>query len=136
MAVLNGINIDTPEPVFSIDSALNRPIEYRDKDAAILLIIRLILLDPGTFETHPECGVGLVSKYRYLIDWDLTELEDRIRNQIETYLPLFNNVAVRVEIDNEQKTLMIYINTDQLNTLIPIDTQTGKVVNNLQSMNN
>ena len=127
MAKVESIHINTPEPVFSIDPTMNRPIEYKDKDAAILLIMRLILLEPGTFETHPDCGVGLISNYRYIQDLDLSSLENRIQTQIETYLPMFTNVSVTIEIDNLEKILKIYINTDQLNTVIPVDTTTGTI---------
>ena len=127
MAIVESIHIDTPEPVFSIDPTMNRPIEYKDKDGAILLIMRLILLEPGTFETHPDCGVGLISKYRYIQDLDVSELEGRIQTQIETYLPMFTSVSVSIKIDNTDKTLNIYINTDQLNTVIPVDMNTGNI---------
>lgn len=127
MAIVESIHIDTPEPVFSIDPTMNRPIEYKDKDGAILLIMRLILLEPGTFETHPDCGVGLISKYRYIQDLDVSELEGRIQTQIETYLPMFTSVSVSIKINNTDKTLNIYINTDQLNTVIPVDINTGNI---------
>ena len=30
-----------------------------------MCIMRLILMEPGLYETHPKMGVGLVSKYRF-----------------------------------------------------------------------
>ena len=97
-------------------------------DAAVMQIIRLILLEPGTIQTHPDCGVGIISKFRYSTEVDVKELENRIASQINTYLPMYTMVQVAVELDNDQKCIKIYITSDQLNAMIPIDTNTGKVL--------
>ena len=41
---------------------------------------------------------------------------------------MYTMVQVAVELDNDQKCIKIYITSDQLNAMIPIDTNTGKVL--------
>lgn len=54
----------------------------------------MLLLEPGTFQSHPEMGVGLVSKYRYTMEDKLNTLRDDFRSQIEKYLPQYQGVEV------------------------------------------
>ena len=34
-------------------------------EAVCKLLVQLLLLEPNTYDTHPEMGVGIVSRYRY-----------------------------------------------------------------------
>ena len=124
---------NTDEPLLSIDK-YNRPLTVSNEDAAVLLITRLILLEPGTFQTHPDCGVGIVSMFRHSLDIKKSDIEKRIKSQINTYLPMFTAVEVTVEIDNTNKSIKIYVTSDQLHTIIPIATDTGRVM--LDNMRN
>lgn len=119
---------DLNEPLMTINK-FYKPVVLTGTDAAVVQIIRLILLEPGTIQTHPDCGVGIGSKFRHITDLDLRALEDRIATQISTYLPMYTTIRVSVEIDNKEKSLRIYITSDQLNAVIPISTETGKVIN-------
>ena len=88
--------LDTNKPNSVIEYFLgtnefNRPTVYTDVDATYTLLIRLILLDPGTYPTHPKMGVGLVSRYRYAKESDLSQLGIDIEEQIATYLPNFSS---------------------------------------------
>lgn len=74
---------------------------------------RLLLLEPGTFQSHPNMGVGLVSKYRYTIEDKLIDLRDDFRNQIEKYLPQYQGVEVQVYMQNN----ICYINATINNTI-------------------
>ena len=118
---------DLDEPLMTINK-FYKPVVLTGTDAAVMQIIRLILLEPGTIQTHPDCGVGIISKFRYSTEVDVKELENRIASQINTYLPMYTMVKVAVELDNDQKCIKIYITSDQLNAMIPIDTNTGKVL--------
>jgi hypothetical protein len=111
-----------------------RPIELEGTDAQIMLIIRLILLDPGTIQTHPDMGVGLVSLYRYTVDVDLDKLRNRIQSQISRYLPMFTTVQVRVDLNVNEHTLYMYIDSDQLNALVPFDTENLTVIQGLDNI--
>lgn len=121
------------EPLMTINQ-FQRPIELEGTDAQIMLITRLILLDPGTIQTHPDMGVGLVSMYRYTVDVDLDKLRNRIQSQISKYLPMFTTVQVKVDLNVNEHTLYIYIDTDQLNALVPFDTENLTVIQGLDSM--
>lgn len=62
------------------------------------LFTRLILLDPGTIQTHPDMGVGLVSRYCYTLEGSEMDLQADIRRQIDTYLPDFRGAEVIVRM--------------------------------------
>lgn len=124
-------NVSTEEPLMSVNN-FHKPIVVKDEDAAVLLITRLILLEPGTFQTHPNMGVGIVSRFRHGLDTDIKRLESEITTQISKYLPMFTTVQVSVEIDNDNKTLKIYVTSDQIHTIIPISTDTGKVLTDMK----
>lgn len=120
--------VDLNEPLMTINK-FYKPVVLTGSDAAVMQITRLILLEPGTIQTHPDCGVGIISKFRYSTEVDIRQLENRIASQISTYLPMYTMVKVAVELDNDQKCIRIYITSDQLNAMIPIDTNTGTVLN-------
>lgn len=64
-----------------------KPKIIGNKEALATLLVRLILLEPGTNPLFPEMGVGLVSKYRFLQPGDDSDLKEDIRQQVTTYLP-------------------------------------------------
>ena len=74
------------ESTMSINS-FNEPLDYKNRDSIAFLLLRLLLLEPGTNNAHPEMGVGIVSKYRFSMEDDLDELKVHVKNQIATYLP-------------------------------------------------
>ena len=47
-------------------NAYGTPLDYKNFNALGTLIMRLILLEPGTITHSPKMGVGLISKYRYM----------------------------------------------------------------------
>lgn len=81
------------EYLFSVNK-FNKPVVYDKKRAIGLLLIRLILLDPGSDPFRPGMGVG-IKNYRYAMG-KLDELRERVQNQIETYLPCFNAANVSI----------------------------------------
>ena len=52
------------------------PRETTGRKAIGVLIVRLLLLEPGTDPNRPEMGVGLVSKYRYMFPTRLSRSEE------------------------------------------------------------
>ena len=123
--------VDKTEPLLSVDKYY-KPLVAKDENYATLLLVRLILLEPGTFQTQPDCGVGLVSKFRYATDVDMIELQKRIKDQIMLYLPQYSLVNVKCELgDNktgDEKVIKIYITSEQLNVFLPINVETGEVL--------
>ena len=93
--------VDKTEPLLSVDKYY-KPLVAKDENYATLLLVRLILLEPGTFQTHPDCGVGLVSKFRYATDVDMVELQKRIKDQIMLYLPQYSLVDVKCELGDNK----------------------------------
>ena len=101
-----------------IDSFLN-PVEYTGKSALEILICRLILLEPGTIETHPEMGVGLISRFRHAPRSELKTLDRRITDQITKYLPGVYGVEVKTSLTSKTGELKIAVKAnDQIFALV------------------
>lgn len=79
------------EYLFSVN-LFNEPIVKSQQSAIALLLVRLILLNPGSDPIHPDMGVG-IQQYRWTVG-TLPELKRRVEDQIATYLPMFNSAKV------------------------------------------
>ena len=88
-----------------------RPKSRTDKDAIGLLLMRLILMDPGTNPLHPDMGVG-IRNWRYTMG-SLEELRKRTQNQIDTYLPQLTGATVIITT-NPDKTCNIEISVEDM----------------------
>lgn len=125
------MDIDTTEPLLSVDKYY-KPLVAKGEDYATLMLIRLILLEPGTFQTHPNMGVGLVSRFRYSNEIDMVKLANLIKDQIILYLPQFTLTDVRCILGDSdtgtEKVIKIYITTEELNAYLPINVETGEVL--------
>jgi hypothetical protein len=75
---------------------LNRPEVLKNQEAIAMLLLRLILLNPGSDPLHPEMGVGIIN-YRYAMG-KLEELKKRVEDQVATYLPCFPAGNVEITI--------------------------------------
>ena len=115
------------EYLLDVDN-FSKPKILTDQQAIAALLTRLILLEPGTNPLFPTMGVGLVSKYRYMMQDKEQQLKDDIRNQIQRFLPQANCTNVNL-VYNADKTIDIEITVDdtvfvyQSNKLIPITLQ-------------
>lgn len=91
--------------IYSVPSVISSP------DANGVLITRLLLLEPGTNPHHPDMGVGIGPKYRFITENDLPALRSKIQDQINTYLPLesLGESTVDLEIKENTKYLLISI---------------------------
>lgn len=104
-------------------NTIKRPKVLKDKDAIYVLLVRLLLLEPGTNQAFPNMGLGLVSNYRYSFADDLNKLISAYKNQISTYLPGLELVDVLGKVVN--KTLILEVNIDnEIIYPIAIDTDT------------
>ena len=98
------------EHVLSLND-FGMPKVFDADDAMYVMIIRILLLEPGTFQSHPEMGVGIRSRYRYKSGEDiLISLQNDIINQINKYLPELT--AVDVTLTMQGQVLGIIINTN------------------------
>ena len=98
------------EHVLSINN-FNMPKVYDKSDATYMLIVRLLLLEPGKFQSHPYMGIGLKSKYRYNNqEGFLQTLQNDIKNQMSMYLPQLSFTDITLTI--KDRILGIIINTN------------------------
>ena len=120
---------DLKEYSLSINS-FNNPDELKRADAACLLIMRLILLTPGTIQTHPEMGVGLITKYRFMYDTELQNLKKLITDQINLYLPELNLTSVELTLNpKDLKELIIQIKIENTLYVFQTEGETLKLAN-------
>jgi hypothetical protein len=73
---------------------INRPVELTGNEAIGTRLMNLIMMEPGDDPLHPDMGVGL-NTYRYGVN-NLSDLQNRVQSQIETYLPFYQNVNVSI----------------------------------------
>ena len=92
------------------------PDYVEGSDAFALSMLRLLLLQPGQNPLHPAMGVGLGPKYRFITEDDMNMLQDRVQDQINTYLPneFINKTNVYMEI-KPSHYLKIIITADDTN---------------------
>lgn len=95
----------------SIDE-FNNPKVYEGAPALMLLLTRIILLEPGLFQSHPDMGVGLLTEYRFRTDNGglAAELKSRITTQIDKYLPFLTGAEVAVSVQENSYYISITIN--------------------------
>lgn len=86
--------------------------EVKDGQEAVgLLLLRLIIMEPGTNPLHPDMGIG-ISDYRYTMD-KTEELRKRIEDQITKYLPYFSDCNVAL-IYCPDKTVNVEISVGEV----------------------
>lgn len=101
--------VNKKEYMLSVDS-LSKPKVLQGQEAIATLLIRLLLLNPGSNPLHPDMGVGL-EKYRYCIG-KIDELKSNIQTQMDTFLPEFSYSDVQLIEDGAQKICNIEITID------------------------
>lgn len=104
--------INTHEYTFSVNE-FGEPVVLKNSEAISQVLTHLLLLEPGTIQSHPEMGVGLVSKYRYAMENQIDNLRDDFRMQIEKYLPQYQGVTVNCFLQDK----VCYINAIIDNTI-------------------
>ena len=102
------------EALLSINK-YDRPKVLKNEDATYMLLMRILLLNPGSIQSHPEMGVGIISKWRYSDMDELAELELEIEKQISNYLPKLNasNIEVSQSTENNSE-IIIKITVDNV----------------------
>lgn len=122
------------EHTLSVDE-FNNPKVLKNGEAMANILARLLLLEPGTFETHPEMGVGIVSRYRYSFAGHADELESDFKAQIEKYLPTFQGVQVKVEERDNMYYITATINNDLFGIVIDSNLSIQTVYKQLSDLN-
>lgn len=116
------------EYLMSINN-FGEPKSLEGNDMIATLLIRLILLEPGTIQSHPNMGVGIISRYRYCDENDLENLKNDISTQIALYLPEYQYYNVDVKMIGRQVLLSININDVVYNLTPDFDNQTLSLSN-------
>ena len=97
-----------------------------------MCIMRLILMEPGLYETHPKMGVGLVSKYRFKNTAEIeATLPDAIKVQMSTYMPQIVDPEVEVTFKEDtagNNTIVIGITSNDFKAIITVDEETRNLV--------
>ena len=114
----------------SVDDFKNRKT-YSDREAVCVLLARLLLLEPGTFQSHPNMGVGLVSKYRYGVDV-ASDLQSNFKNQIELYLPQLQ--GCRVNVTQSGQVLNIAVEYNNVLYGVSFNQSSNKISTNSASL--
>ena len=118
------------EYLLTIDS-FNRPVVVEDKEAVATLIMRLLLLNPGSDPLHPEMGVGLIN-YRFALNKE-EELQHRVDTQLQTYLPdISQNAIVEIKKIEPDKLCNIEITIDDITYIY--DSKTAPIPISLESI--
>lgn len=100
----------------------NKPMLLKDKDALAILLLRLLVMTPGTNPLHPELGVDIRGRYEYCGEDDLDDLNTEIETQISIYLPSYITCTVEAEI-RDNRSMGISITIDDM--LFKYSTATG-----------
>ena len=109
---------------FSVDDFEN-PKKYKDAEAVAVLLTRLLLLEPGTIQSHPDAGVGLYSRFAYSMQGTAGELQGEFQRQIDKYLPQFSGAKVTVK--EKDKVFMIGVEINSILYGIYYDRDTSNV---------
>ena len=112
------------EFAFSVDDFKNPKI-YKNAEAISTLLVRLLLLEPGTIQSHPDMGVGLISKYRFSVEGSATTLQGEYQRQVEKYLPQFQ--GAQISVTEKNKKFQISVQIDDTLYGIYYDTNTSVV---------
>lgn len=103
-------NFDEPEIVEGIN-------------AAQVMLIRLFLLEKNTIQSHPDMGIGIVSRWRFRDNADLSSLSVECQNQIETYLPQL--AGSTVDLVPQGKDLYIKVTHNNIVYGFKLNDETG-----------
>lgn len=113
------------ESAFSVDDFKNPKI-YKNAEAIATLLTRLLLLEPGTIQSHPEMGVGLMSKYRYGVNGSASDLQASYQRQIDTYLPDFSGARVSVKQVGKEYQISVKLEHEIFHIFYDSETQSIK----------
>lgn len=114
------------EALLSIDK-FEKPTLLKGNDAVYTLLLRLLMITPGTFQSHPNLGVGIATRWRYMDQEDIPNLKTEIEDQIAKYLPKFQYVDVDLEPNENSMELDVKINIDNTLYTFKTDSQNNTV---------
>ena len=110
-----------------VDMSIIKPGEW---NAAILFIMRLILMVPGTQEDRPEMGIDIRGRYHFAYEEELMTLNQELMNQIGMYCPELLPVKVNcfMERRDDGNYLAISIVVDEIDYRIMYNVEEKTIV--------
>lgn len=101
------------EYLITVDN-YKKPKVIRGNKGNYYMILRLMLMEPGTNPLFPLMGLGLRSKSRFVDEDQIQELKVKLDQQINTYLPdlIVNNIEMEMD-DNKQLRITISSDTEE-----------------------
>ena len=93
-------------------------------NAYAISIIRLLMMDKGSIELHPEMGIGLVKNYRYSFTDNLENLRTEIETQVSNYI---TKIPVTVELYEDSKILYISITIENKKYIFNFNTENNSI---------
>lgn len=119
------------EFAFAVDDFQN-PKVFKDGEAVCTLLVRLLLLEPGTIQSHPEMGVGLMSKYRFSVEGSAAELQSDFQRQVDKYLPELQ--GVKISVTEKDKQFLIAATFENALYGVSFNTETSEIITNIASL--
>ena len=119
------------EFAFAVDDFQN-PKVFKDGEAVCTLLVRLLLLEPGTIQSHPEMGVGLMSRYRFSIEGTASELQSDFQRQVDKYLPELQ--GVKINVTEKDKQFLIAATFENVLYGVSFNTETSEIITNIASL--
>lgn len=93
-------------------NAFNRPVEYSGVNAWVRLLTDLLFTRPGTYPTAPTLGIGL-QDYRFQFeDVAVSELQNKIDYQVQTFLPGIPAGSVKITTEDVDGTTVLILQFD------------------------
>lgn len=89
------------ENLLSVDS-YNKATQLTKQQGNYYNLIRLFIMEKGTNPLFPAMGIGLRSKYRFINEDDIPELQEESKDQIDTYLPELSIENIDISIDDDR----------------------------------
>ena len=101
------------EYLITVDN-YKKPKVIRGNKGNYYMILRLMLMEPGTNPLFPLMGLGLRSKSRFVDEDQIQELKVKLDQQINMYLPdlIVNNIKMEMD-DNKQLRITISSDTEE-----------------------
>lgn len=103
-----------------------QPKVLKGEQAAYTDIIRLLLLEPGTNQTHPDMGIGIRTRYRFSDSSEISDLQAEVKSQMNTYLPSLMVMDVQIQAYGTTIAIFISSSSDEVYG-IGYNTDTGTI---------
>lgn len=120
------ITIHFEDSLLSINN-FGKPKTVNEHAFIYTMLVRLVLLEPGTIQSHPDMGIGITSKYRYMpMDEAISSLKTELQRQISMYLPELSGVEIDIS-QQGQNGLSLKFNINGVLYDFNYDTNTGSL---------